>query len=72
MQQIENFIGGESDMIKYFCDKCGKECQEYEVFTIKINTPEILSWDYYPVSGEYILCFDCTKKLDKWLHDQEL
>ena len=55
-------------MIKYFCDKCGKEAEDWEVFTIKVIPPEIRSWEDDTVTGIYILCSDCTKRLHKWLN----
>lgn len=56
-------------MIRYFCDKCGKECEDYEVFTIKVIPPEIRSWMDDAETGIYILCYDCTKKLNKLIHN---
>lgn len=58
-------------MIKYFCDKCGKECKDYEVFTIKVIPPEIRTWMDDAETGTYILCFDCTKKLNKWVNEDD-
>jgi hypothetical protein len=51
-------------MIKYFCDKCGKECEDYEAFTIKVIPPEVRTWMDDAETGIYILCFDCVKKLN--------
>lgn len=61
-------------MIKYFCDKCGKEIGDFnlnEVFTIKVEPPEVRAWMDDAETGIYILCFDCTKKLNKWIRTDD-
>lgn len=58
-------------MIKYFCDKCGKEIGNYnmnEVFTVTVEPPEVRAWRDEAESGTYILCYACTKELNKWIH----
>lgn len=46
-------------MIKYFCDKCGKEIGDFnmnEIFTVKVEPPEVRSWRDEGETGTYILC----------------
>lgn len=56
-------------MIKYFCDKCGKECEDYDVFTIKVIPPEFRTWMDDTETGTYILCYGCVRKFNKWIHE---
>lgn len=52
-------------MIKYFCDKCGKEIGEFEAYTILVEAPEIKSWaDQYMYERRgYQVCRDCMAKI---------
>lgn len=55
-------------MIKYFCDKCGKEIGDYnmsELFKVTVEPPEVRSWMDEAEAGTYILCYDCIKELNK-------
>ena len=59
-------------MIKYFCDKCGKELQTFDeltcdMFAVTVEPPEVRKWSDDAETGTYILCSDCTKKLNKWI-----
>lgn len=54
-------------MVKYFCDKCGKELEEYEVFTITIFPPEIRSWADNARTGDCIFCTKCVEEFQKEL-----
>lgn len=63
-------------MIRYFCDKCGKELDrsntEYftsDTFKVTIEPPEIRRWADDAETGTYILCYDCVRKLNKWIGD---
>ncbi len=61
-------------MIKYFCDKCGKEISTdifIDVFEVKIKPPEIRSWSDDAETGIYFLCNDCTEKLNKWIRKKD-
>lgn len=55
-------------MIKYFCDKCGKELEDYDIFKVEITPPEIRqlednAYTAYP----FILCRDCMKSFHVWV-----
>ena len=61
-------------MIKYFCDKCGKEIGDFnmnDVFTVKVEPPEVRSWRDEADTGTYILCYNCVRKLNKWLNKND-
>ena len=47
-------------MVKYFCDKCNKELEEYEVFVVTVFSPEISSWNDDAKTGDCILCTKCV------------
>lgn len=54
-------------MIKYFCDRCGKEMNY--IFKVTVEPPAELrskSWKFY------ILCYDCVKELSKFISKGEL
>ena len=61
-------------MIKYFCDKCGKELNNFndsnrfasDAFTVRVEPPEIRRWTADAETGTYILCYDCAKALNDW------
>lgn len=61
-------------MIKYFCDKCGKELDSFnntmssDRFTVTINPPEIRKWADDAETGTYILCYYCVRKFNKWIY----
>lgn len=52
-------------MIKIFCDKCGKEVDEFEAYTILVEAPEIKSWaDQYMYERRgYQVCRDCMAEI---------
>ena len=54
-------------MIKYFCDKCDKELENYDIFTIPVTPPEIRRWDDDARTGECILCRECLDAFQGWL-----
>ena len=63
-------------MIRYFCDKCGKELDsnntEYfmsDTFKVTIEPPEVRRWADDAETGTYILCYDCIRKFNKWIKD---
>ena len=61
-------------MIKYFCDRCGKEIGDSnmsEVFAVAIEPPEVRRWMDDAVTGTYILCYDCVKKFNKWINEKD-
>lgn len=58
-------------MIKYFCDKCGKELENFDIFTVEVTPPEIRSWDDNARTGICIMCRDCLDVFQKWLKDKE-
>ena len=58
-------------MIRYFCDKCGKEIGDFnmnEVFTVTVESPEVCKWSDEAGAGTYILCNNCVQKLNKWIN----
>ena len=59
-------------MIKYFCDKCGKEVGEFEAYTILVEAPEIKSWtDQYMYERRgYQVCRDCMAKIADFIEPQ--
>lgn len=54
-------------MIKYFCDKCEKELEDYDIFTITVTLPEIRRWDDNARTGDCILCRECLDAFQGWL-----
>lgn len=52
-------------MIKYFCDKCDKELENYDIFIIPC--PEIRTWDDDARTGYCILCRSCLDKFENWV-----
>ena len=54
-------------MIKYFCDKCGKELEDYDIFTVEIVPPEIRQWSDDTHTGTCIMCRPCVKWFQDWL-----
>ena len=54
-------------MVKYFCDKCGKELEEYEVFVTTIYPPELTASNSEARAGDCILCAGCVDEFQKWL-----
>lgn len=56
-------------MIKYFCDKCGKEIGEFEAYTVLVEAPEIKSWaDQYMYERRgYQVCRDCMAKVTDFI-----
>lgn len=55
-------------MIKIYCDKCGKEVEEYEAYTLHVRGPEIVDWDdRYLNEKDYQICRDCMKKVDDFI-----
>ena len=56
-------------MIKYFCDKCGKEIESFiGGFMIKVEPPELRTMATEAETGSYILCYNCVRKLNKWIN----
>ena len=64
-------------MIKYFCDKCGKELEHFDneftsdLFKITVDPPNIRKWADDAEIGTYILCYNCVRKFNKWLHESD-
>lgn len=62
-------------MIKYFCDKCGKELPVNEfttdMFKVEVEPPEIRRWTDDAETRSYILCYECVRKFNKWLHESD-
>ncbi len=59
-------------MIKYFCDKCGKELSNdifVDVFEVEVRPPEIRKWSDDAETGTYILCYQCVRKLNDWVKE---
>ena len=56
-------------MIKYFCDKCGKEVGEFEAYTVSVKAPEIKSWadQYMYEQRGYQVCRDCMAKVAEFI-----
>ena len=62
-------------MIKYFCDKCGKELENFDdefssdLFKVIVDPPDIRKWADDAETGTYILCYECVRKFNKWLYE---
>lgn len=54
-------------MIKYFCDKCNRELENVDIFTVTVTPPEIRRWDDNARTGTAILCRECMERFDAWL-----
>lgn len=60
-------------MIRYFCDKCGKELDSFngtissDTFKVTVEPPEVRRWADDAETGTYILCYDCIRKFNKWI-----
>ena len=50
-------------MIKYFCDMCEKQLEEWDIFRVEVTPPEIRRWEDDAYTGSYILCRNCLKVL---------
>lgn len=48
-------------MIKYFCDMCEKQLEEWDIFTVTVTPPEIRQWTDDAYTGTCILCRTCLK-----------
>lgn len=52
-------------MIKYYCDKCGKQIESYNIFTIKIKPcSEIAELDMID-EEKFIVCPKCASEITK-------
>ncbi len=64
-------------MIKYFCDKCGKELQVFgselssDVFKLKLQPPEIRKMSEMTDDENYILCYNCARLFTKWINRKD-
>lgn len=64
-------------MIRYFCDKCGKELDSFngtissDTFKVTIEPPEVRRWADDAETGTYILCYDCVRAFNKWVGDSK-
>ena len=64
-------------MIKYFCDKCGKElplvANEFssDMFKVTVDPPDIRKWADNAETGSYMLCYACVRKFNKWLYESD-
>ena len=56
-------------MIKYFCDRCGKEEKEYTMFRVNIIAPELRRLADHAWDDPYILCRECVAKLDEFISE---
>ena len=61
-------------MIRYFCYKCGEEIGDFnmnEIFTVRVEPPEVRAWTDEAEAGTYILCRNCVQKLNKWINKKD-
>lgn len=58
-------------MMKYFCDKCGKEITEeqYKRPYFYIRKYDIVNDNHY--CKDVVLCEECESKFIEWLGDKE-
>ena len=54
-------------MIKYFCDKCDRELERFDIFVLSVTPPEVRTWDDNALTGECILCRECLEKFQYWV-----
>lgn len=57
-------------MIRYFCDRCGREIEESTgCFTVTIQAPEIRSWadDGLYSRADYQICRSCITEIDGFI-----
>ena len=47
-------------MTKYFCDRCGKECQELTEIRIPFKKISCDSFETWPIK----VCYECKKEFD--------
>lgn len=57
-------------MIRYFCDKCGKEIGQYSGMKVKweMGTAQLAfkAWDGDD-EGDYDLCDECSSEFKRWI-----
>ena len=61
-------------MIKIYCDKCGKEIDEFEEYTILIQGPVIRAWEdeyMYDKKG-YQICRNCIKSVANFIAKERM
>ncbi len=60
-------------MIRYFCDKCGKEIKPYGGMKVKWERG-VLQLDFKPYNGEdegfYDLCDECSSEFKGWIDNE--
>ena len=59
-------------MVKYFCDRCGREREKYELFTVTIIPPKVLEYRDGLVQykwGEFHFCTDCMEKINDCIEE---
>ena len=59
-------------MIKFICDKCGKEANAFNannMFTITIEAPEVRKWTDDAETRSFILCYDCVILFNNWINN---
>ena len=49
---------------QYFCEKCNKEGNELNMTIVNMNKPKYINSLLF---DHFIICQDCTEKLEKWL-----
>ena len=64
-------------MIKYFCDKCGKEvgalfgeCSA-DIFKVHIEPSEVRTLIDEEEAKDYIFCYACMKNLNRWVNQKD-
>ena len=59
-------------MVKYYCDRCGREREKYELFAVTIILPEVWGFRDDLVQykcGEFHFCTDCMKKINECIDE---
>lgn len=55
-------------MIKYYCDRCGKECHDVFIHVSAYSDNDnVFKMDFY----NPILCTDCFEELKNWIKKDE-
>lgn len=56
-------------MIRYFCDMCHDELEDYEIYTVTFRIPEVRAYFDSNVEelAKYIVCQNCSSKIKDFL-----
>ena len=58
-------------MIKYYCDRCGKEMDGLHMFVIEIRPPVIRTLSDEAYAKGYQICRDCIEDVDNFIRAKQ-